>query len=279
MSTARLSLGTRLRELRASSRKLLLPFFTAGYPDMQTFSLLLRAAEAAGADAIEIGLPFSDPLADGPAIQLSSTVALKQGVTIGSALAAVAAMKDELAVPLITMTYINPVLACGAERFAKQAAAAGISGAIFPDLPLGEEGAVGAALADQGIDLIRLVAPTTPDERIARICQAAQGFVYLVSVAGVTGARAGLPDDLPAFVQRVRQHTDLPLLIGFGISTPALAAEAAALADGVIVGSALVNRIKDAASPEAAVQSVSSLLNEMRRAMDDLSLFTQGVTP
>ncbi len=276
MSIERIKLGSRLRELRASGRKLLLPFFTAGYPDMPTFSALLRAAEESGADAIEIGLPFSDPLADGPAIQLSSTVALKQGVSIDTALTA--AGESETAVPLITMTYINPVLACGAERFARQAGQAGIGGAIFPDLPLGEEGAVGAALAAEGIDLIRLVAPTTPDERIARICQAAQGFVYLVSVAGVTGSRSSLPEDLREFVQRVRRHTDLPLLIGFGISTPALAAEAAALADGVIVGSALVNLIKDAASPEAAVQSVSSLLNQMRRAMDDLSKSAQGVT-
>ncbi|MCC7478012.1 tryptophan synthase subunit alpha [bacterium] len=278
MSTARKSLGTHLQELRASGRKLLLPFFTAGYPDMPTFSALLSAAEAAGADAIEIGLPFSDPLADGPAIQLSSTEALKQGVTIEAALKAAAGAGTKA--PLITMTYINPVLACGAGSFAIQAAAAGISGAIFPDLPLGEEGAVGAALAQQGIDLIRLVAPTTPDERIARICQAAQGFVYLVSVAGVTGARTGLPEDLPAFVQRVRRHTDLPLLIGFGISTPALAAEAAALADGVIVGSALVNLISSAASPQAAVDNVSQLLSEMRGALDSLpAAQTEGVTP
>jgi tryptophan synthase alpha chain len=267
----------RLQLLRASGRKALLPFFTAGYPNQTTFVELLRASAAAGADVIEVGLPFSDPLADGPTIQLSSQLALSKGTTIQTTFESLSQQASQ-AVPLVAMTYVNPVLALGPERFAQAARRAGISSVVLPDLPLGEEGRIGTALFDYGIDLIRLVAPTTREARLERICAAASAFIYLVSVAGVTGARQSLATDLPALVARIRRHTHLPVLIGFGISTPAQAAEAAAIADGVIVGSVLVERITQAASESEAVKSVAGLLAAMRNAIDTATtVVAQGV--
>lgn len=265
---------------KAAGRKLLLPFFTGGYPTMDGFSRLLLTAAAAGADGIEIGLPFSDPLADGPAIQLSSSTALSQGADIDSILTATARLAPELAIPLLLMTYVNPPLSYGLPRFASSAKAAGVSGAIFPDLPLGEEGEAARALNANGIALVRLVAPTTSDERLERIAARAEGFIYLVSVAGVTGAREQLAEGLPELVARVRRVTQLPVLIGFGIGKAQQAAEAAALADGVIVGSALIRLIEDAPDFESGLAAVASRLADMREALDAVSTAQRAeVTP
>lgn len=225
---------------RSAGRAALIPYYTAGYPTRAACLDALRGAAAAGADVVEVGIPFSDPLADGPTIQRSTQTALEQGMTVAGVLQLV---RDAgLAIPVVLMTYVNPVLAYGVERFATDARAAGVAGALFTDLPAGAapelEGAVAAHL-----DLIRLVAPTTTDERLAAAVSGAGGFIYLISRLGVTGARPDAPADLERHVRRLRGVTQLPIAVGFGISTPAQAAAAARWADGVVVGSALVDAL------------------------------------
>ena len=199
---------------------------------------LAQAAVDGGADALEIGIPFSDPLADGPTVQRAGLRALAGGMTLRRALEVLGAVRERVPVPLIPMTYAGPVLAYGEEAFCADAASAGADGLIVPDVPVDEAGDLLAGCRRHGLDLIPLLAPTSPDRRIELACRSAGGFVYLVSVAGTTGARSALGPRVAELVSRVRSHTGLPLLVGFGISTPQHAADAlAAGADGVIVGS------------------------------------------
>jgi tryptophan synthase alpha chain len=199
---------------------------------------LAQAAVDGGADALEIGIPFSDPLADGPTVQRAGQRALAGGMTLRRALEVLGAVRERVPVPLIPMTYAGPVLAYGEEAFCADAASAGADGLIVPDVPVDEAGDLLAGCRRHGLDLIPLLAPTSPDRRIELACRSAGGFVYLVSVAGTTGARSALGPRVAELVSRVRGHTELPLLVGFGISTPQHAADAlAAGADGVIVGS------------------------------------------
>lgn len=242
--------------LRRERRAALITFFTAGYPDRAGCLAALRGAAAAGADIIELGIPFSDPLADGPTIQRASQAALSGGMTAAGALALV--REAGLKVPVVLMTYANPVLAYGADRFVKDAAAAGAAGVLLTDVPAGADPGLEGAVSRSSLALVRLVAPTTTDSRLSAALQGAGGFVYLISRLGVTGARADAPQDLDAQVARIRKVTSLPIAVGFGISTPDHVRAAARSADGVVVGSALVSEI-ERAGPEASSRLVATL--------------------
>jgi len=235
------AIASRWRALGKS--RALIPYLTAGFPTPAVALAALRCVADAGADFVEVGVPFSDPLADGPTIQRTTQAALEQGMTVPRVLALI--REAALAVPVIIMTYLNPVLAYGVERFAQEAHDAGAAGVLLTDLPAGADPAVEAAVTNSALSLIRLVAPTTDDRRLTTALQGATGFVYLISRLGVTGARADVPPDLDAQVRRVRAASParLPVAVGFGIGTPAQAAAAARLADGVVVGSALMDAL------------------------------------
>ncbi|HYK83417.1 MAG TPA: tryptophan synthase subunit alpha [Gemmatimonadales bacterium] len=222
-------------------RAALIPYLTAGFPTPAVSLAALRSLEAAGADFVEVGVPFSDPLADGLTIQRSAQAALDQGMTLARVLEQIA--QAALRVPVVIMTYVNPVFAYGVERFLTDAAAAGAAGLLLTDVPAGADAALEARVAASPLALIRLIAPTTPPERLARAARGASGFLYLITRLGVTGARDRVPDELAALVARVRGASALPLAVGFGISTPAQARTAAAFADGVVVGSAIVEAL------------------------------------
>ena len=231
---------------REERRAAFVPFLVAGDPDLDTTEELLVALARAGADAIEIGVPFSDPIADGPVIQAASERALAGGATLARILARVARVRGRLGVPLVLFSYANPILALGAERFAEQAAASGIDGVLVVDLPPEEAaGEVAPALAAHGVDRIFLLAPTSGRERVDRVAREGSGFVYFVSRTGVTGEREALPEELPRQLAALRRRLRLPVVVGFGISTPEQVAAAARLADGVVVGSALVHLLDD----------------------------------
>jgi tryptophan synthase alpha chain len=246
-------------------RAALMPYLMGGFPDAAGSAAVAAAYADSGADLIELGVPFSDPLADGPVIHAAATAALASGATMASVLEICSAIADR--VPVVLMVYSNMVLAAGAEEFAALAAAAGAAGAIVPDLPLDEADDVRGALAAAGLASIPLVAPTTPPERRNRICEAATGFVYVVSDVGTTGERSELPPDLAALVAEVRKRASVPAAVGFGIGTPEQAAQVGAMADGVIIGSRLVRLVADAADTDAAVAAVSSLLSQTRDAL------------
>jgi tryptophan synthase alpha chain len=233
-----------------------------GYPERESALALIPALVTAGADLVELGVPFSDPLADGATIQAASQQALENGMTLALCLEQAAALRAGGTVaPFVLMGYYNPILQMGIERFACRAAASGIDGVIVPDLPPEESNSLRTALRASGIDLVFLLAPTSGDERIRYVVERASGFLYLVSLVGVTGARDRLPPGLEAFVARVRAVTDLPLAVGFGISTSGQAARVAGIADGVIVGSALVRAVGTSVDPaEAARAFIGSLL-------------------
>ena len=218
-----------------------MPYWPLGFPSPMDTLAYLEALVAAGADMLELGIPFSDPLADGPTIQAATQQALARGTRVSTCLELAATLRARgYTLPFALMTYINPVLAYGPQRFVADAAALGVDGLIIPDLPPEEGDILEPLCKEHGIALIYLLAPTSTDQRIALAAQHSSGFLYLVSVTGITGERAQLPPDLAAFVQRVRKHTRLPLAVGFGISTREQAREVARVADGVIVGSALV---------------------------------------
>jgi tryptophan synthase alpha chain len=238
-------------------RAALMPYMMGGFPDMGTSRRVGEAYADGGADLVELGIPFSDPLADGPVIHAAGTAALRAGATTHEVLAVGRALAER--VPVVAMVYANLVLARGLERFADDLAAHGLSGLIVPDLPLEESDEVREACDGCGVALVGLVAPTTPDERMARIGARARGFLYAVSVIGTTGERVALSDAFAAIVGRAKAATDLPVALGFGIGTPEQAREAAdAGADGVIVGSRLVRAAAEADDAPAAVHALVS---------------------
>lgn len=234
-------LAERWRQVKSERRAALIPYLPAGFPNPQTFVAAVRAAVAAGADLLEVGLPFSDPLADGPVIQRATHAALAQGVGVRRTLDLIAEARP--GVPVVVMTYLNPVLAYGVDRFLADAERAGVAGVLLTDLPAGADEALEDRVAAGPLAFVRLIAPTTPPERVARAARRASGFLYLISRLGVTGARDTMPPNLPAYVKRVRAVSDLPLVVGFGIGTGAQARETAAVADGVAVGAALVDAL------------------------------------
>ncbi len=222
-----------------------MPYLMAGFPDLDTSARIGAACADAGADLVELGVPFSDPLADGPVIHAAGTRALAAGATLHGVLETATAIAERL--PVVLMCYANPLYARGAERFARELAEAGVSGLIVPDLPLEEASAVRDACDAAGVALVPLVAPTTPDGRMQEIVQRARGFVYTVAVAGTTGERAGVAGSVAGVLARAKAHSPVPVALGFGISTPQDAADAAAAgADGVIVGSRLVRAATEA---------------------------------
>jgi tryptophan synthase alpha chain len=256
-----MELETTLRAARDRGRKLLVPYVTGGMADDWTESL--RAMAAAGADAIEVGIPFSDPVMDGPTIQECSTRALARGATPAGVLTELKTV--DAGVPLVAMTYYNLVFHPGEARFARWLADAGVAAAIIPDVPLEEAGPWCAAADAEGIETVLLAAPTASDARLARICERSRGFVYGVSLLGVTGERTSLSDTARQIAKRLKAATDKPVIVGIGISTPAQAVEVCeAGADGVVVASAIMRRLLDGEGPEAAGDSVAAL----RRALD-----------
>ncbi len=254
-------LGTVLAAKREAGRKLFVPYVTAGcHP---AWLEVVGELAAAGADAIEVGLPFSDPMMDGPTIQEASRQALERGTTTASVLDQLA--RADLPVPIVVMTYFNLVHRAGEARFAGRLAAAGVRGAIVPDLPLEESGPWRDAAEQARVDPVLLVAPATPPERAERILAVARGFVYAVGLMGVTGERQALAASATAVAERLRGRSSLPVLVGVGVSTPAQAAQVAQVADGVVVGSALVRRLLEGDDPAA----LGKLARAFRAALDD----------
>ncbi len=227
---------------KAEGRTALMPFVTAGYPTMEIAEQTIRALVDAGADLVEIGTPFSDPIADGTTVQRTSQVSLRNGTRLGDCIDLVRRMRaDGIETPFMLMGYFNPIVKYGIDKFIADAAHAGVDGFIIPDLPIEESDRVRNAAAENGIDLIYMAAPTTTEARLRQIGEKGSGFVYCVSVTGVTGARESLSASLGDYLARVRQHTDLPLAVGFGISTPEHVKDVGKVADGAIVASAMIN--------------------------------------
>lgn len=261
-------LEARLRTARDAGRKLLVPYVTGGFPGWER---TVEACAAAGADAIEVGIPFSDPVMDGPTIQQASERALADGATPQAIVGAMTAL-DRGGVPLVVMTYYNTVHRYGHERFAQSLAVSGVAGAIVPDLPLEEVGPWAAAADTAGVETVLLAAPTGSDERLARICARSRGFVYGIGLLGVTGERAALARSALDIARRLKATTDKPVLVGVGVSDATQAAEVATVADGVIVGSALVRRLLDGGGPEAA----GAFVAELRSGLDAASAADPG---
>jgi len=255
-------LEARLRARRDSGRKLLVPYVTGGL--RADWTTVLAAMADAGADAIEVGIPFSDPVMDGPTIQEASALALSRGTTPDSIVAELSTV--EVDVPLIAMTYYNLIFRAGHRRFAEGIVRGHMCAAVVPDLPLEESQEWEADAAAAGVETVLLAAPVTPDDRLTRIAARSHGFVYAVGLMGVTGARASLADSAGILAHRIKAVTDKPVLIGFGISTPEQARAACAEADGVVVASALMRRYLDGASPEAIGEQVAAL----RRGLDNV---------
>ncbi len=251
---------------RDDGRAALMPYMMGCFPDRASSLEVAYAYADAGADLVEVGVPFSDPLADGPLIHAAATRALEGGADLDGALGASEALGE--GVPSVAMCYVNMIIALGPRRFAGKLAAAGAAGAIVPDLPLEEAGEIGAALEGEGMALIPLVAPTTPPQRRRRICEGASGFVYVVSVAGVTGERAELPAHLEELISAVQDEAPVPAAVGFGIGTAEQAAAVGRIADGVIIGTRLVREVLDAAEPASGIESVAAFLRDVRTALD-----------
>jgi tryptophan synthase alpha chain len=249
---------------RDEGRAALMPYMMGGFPDRDASLAIARAYAESGADLVEVGVPFSDPLADGPVIHAAATKALHGGATLEDSLAACGELGE--GVPAVLMVYVNMILALGARRFAGRIAQAGAAGAIVPDLPLEESDDVREALQGEGLALVPLVAPTTPPERRRRIAEAAEGFVYVVAEVGVTGERDELPPGLAALVEAVRAEAEVPVAVGFGIGTPEKGASVGEIADGVIIGSRLVRLAGEAGGGDAA-EAVSEFLRGARQAL------------
>jgi tryptophan synthase alpha chain len=257
----------KFKELRARDEAALVPFVTAGDPDLDTTRRLILELETRGADLIEIGVPFSDPMADGPANQRSLARGLGAGASIAAILSMVSELRKQTEIPLILFGYYNPIFHYGCEQLCADAARAGIDALLVIDLPLEEAGELKGPARANGLDIIQILAPTTPIERSRRIARAASGFLYYVSVTGVTGARAHLDSDLFAHIRELRGVTDLPLGVGFGISTPGQAAEVARIADAVVVGSAISLLIESHTESGDVLAAVGGLVGAMKDAM------------
>ncbi|WP_017306651.1 tryptophan synthase subunit alpha [Spirulina subsalsa] len=245
----------------------LIPFITAGDPDLGTTAQALRVLDQSGADLIELGVPYSDPLADGPVIQAAATRALQQGVTLDKVLEVVKSVQGEVKAPIVLFTYYNPIFYRGVENFLAQVAQAGVKGLVVPDLPLEEAEVLLKPAAAQGIDVTLLVAPTSPKERIEAIAQQSQGFIYLVSVTGVTGTRTEVASRVKDILPALRDLTDKPIGVGFGISQPEHAQQIKAWgADAVIVGSAFVKRLAEN-SPEEGLKAIGEFCQSLKAAI------------
>ncbi len=252
-----------LGSLRRSGRQVLAPFLTIGFPDVNASESLARAVLDAGAHMLELGVPFSDPLADGPTVQMTSYRALQNGVNVERCLSVVRSLRGSgVESPLTLMGYYNPYLRYGLGQFMDDAGAAGVDGLIVPDLPTEESAQLSEMARDRGVHLIPLLAPTSSDARIENACKVADGFIYCVSLTGVTGARDASSGSASALVERVRRYTDLPVLVGFGVSRREHIRRIAAFADGAVVGSALLNAI-DAAPPDGRMDAARDFIRSL----------------
>jgi len=256
--------------IRQQGRKALMPYLTAGDPDLDFTYAAALTCVAAGADMLELGIPFSDPLADGPVIQAAAKRALDNGVTFPGVMSLIARLRETTDVPIVLLVYYNTVYNQGEQQFMQACHQAGVGGVVVADLPADENATLAAAARAVDLDLIHLVAPTSTSAHISQVGRVATGFIYCVSVAGVTGARTSLPATLSSFLQRVRSVADAPLMVGFGVSQPEQAVQAAQLADGIIVGSALVDLLarKVVLSQSQAIQSAAMYISSIRRALD-----------
>jgi tryptophan synthase alpha chain len=248
-------IGAAIAAANAAGRPALVPFFTAGYPEPDDFIATLRELARAG-DVVELGIPFSDPMADGMTIQRSSFVALEKGVSLKWIFEQLDAAKTEIDAPLVMMSYLNPLLAFGYDELAERALAVGVCAFIVPDLPFEESGDIRTALEARGLGLIQLVTPATPAERLKMLCEASRGFVYAVTITGITGGGAGLPADLADYLDRVAACAPIPVCAGFGIRSAADVAAVGQHAAGAIVGSALVEVLEKGEDPRAFLESL-----------------------
>jgi tryptophan synthase alpha chain len=267
MSAMKHRIAAKFRELRARNEAALIPYVVAGDPNLDATAALVREFEARGADIIELGVPFSDPMADGPANQRAAQRGLKSGASLAAILSMVSELRKETEIPVILFGYYNPIFHYGCDRFCADAARAGIDALLVVDLPPDEASELKAPARSNGLDLIYLLAPTTPIERARKVVRSASGFIYYVSVTGVTGARTVLASDIEEHVNTLRSVTDLPIGVGFGISTPAQAAEVARFADAVVLGSALSLLIEVNAESTDLVKKVGELIGSLKAAM------------
>jgi len=259
-------IATAFHSARSDDRRAVIPYLTAGFPDDRTFLATLTAFAKQGADIIEVGIPFSDPLADGPTIQYSSQHALERGMTVDRTLNLLAKLPDPKP-PLVIMSYLNPLLQFGFEKFVARAAEVGVAGLIIPDIICEEAGPFETTAAKHEIDLIHLMAPTSSPERQAQILKRSRGFVYLVSVMGVTGARRKLPPGLAAWIRDIKSKSSIPVAVGFGIAGPDAARLVSKAADGIIVGSAIIDILKNGNKPRAAVKQATEFLRTLEAAV------------
>jgi tryptophan synthase alpha chain len=250
---------------KQEKHKVLIAYVTVGYPSIEATLKVVPVLADCGCDIVELGIPFSDPMADGTTIQKASFYALQNGVNTARCLETAEKLRCKVKIPLVFMTYFNPVNSYGLEKFCHDCVASGIDGLIVPDLPPEEGGELGSFTQKSGIDLVYLLAPTSTEERIKLVASKSRGFIYLVSIAGVTGARNELPPDLSTFVGRVRRIAKQPVCIGFGISTPEQAGKIAEIADGVIIGSRLIQLIEN---DDAAMTQTQAFIWAMRKALD-----------
>ncbi|PLX79821.1 MAG: tryptophan synthase subunit alpha [Desulfuromonas sp.] len=257
-------------KLKDQGRKALVPFVTAGDPSLEATARLIPALAEAGADIIELGVPFSDPMADGPTIQASSLRALEQGVTLKRILDMVAEVRKSCEVPIVLMGYFNPVFCYGVERFAADAGSAGVDGILIVDLPPEEAQEIRPYLKKHQIDFITLLAPTTPENRQRQLAAEAEGYIYYVSMTGVTGVATVNRDAIADAVTSLRQHSPVPVAVGFGVNSPETAAGIAAISDGVVVGSALIKKIEEADDTEAAIAQATTFVQALRRGIDQV---------
>lgn len=256
-------LREKLANLKDNGKTGLIVYITGGYPDMAATVQAVLAAEKAGADIVEIGIPFSDPMADGPVIQKAAVMALQAGASTTGILAAIKEIRRTSAIPLAVMTYFNPVMQYGTAAFAKSAKEAGIDALIVPDLSFEETGELAPDCRANDLDFIQFVAPTTTNQRLQAICRQAAGFVYCISNTGVTGARDVDYSKLAPLIDQVKEQTTVPVAVGFGIASPAAAASAAKFADAVIVGSAVMDKLMD-----GGIEAMSSFIGQLRLALD-----------
>jgi len=262
-------IATKLEGLKVKGQKALIPYIMAGDPDLDTTGRLVIEMERAGADMIELGVPFSDPLADGPTIQRAAIRALQEGVTLKKVFELVRGLRKQTQVPIILMLYYNLIFKYGEEKFVRDAVKAGVDGVITPDLPPDEASVLIGEARNSGLDLIFLLAPTSSPERIRLVAKKGSGFIYYVSLTGVTGARAALDKGIADKVEEIRRASDRPVCVGFGISTPEQAKDVAKLADGVIVGSAIVGVIEKSADAADAVRRVAAFVGDMKKAVSN----------
>ena len=248
---------------REQGRAALIPYLTAGYPSAETSIQLMKGLVEAGADIIELGIPFSDPLADGPTIQRASFHALSRGMTVGGALDVLREFRRFHDTPVVLFSYLNPLIRYGLDVFVADSVAAGAQGLLLTDLPAGADPDLEEMITSGGLDLIRLLSPTTQGARVSRVAQGAGGFLYYISRTGVTGARTELRDSLGREVEAIRRQVELPVAVGFGISTPDQARAVAAVADGVVVGSALINALD-----EGGVEGALAFIRGLKEGMD-----------